>query len=160
MNEPPETKYAWNGDVALAYQVLGDGPVDLIYYQGYCSHVDVNWESPRLSRFLGGSHACPGDHDGSARMGVFGAVRADPTFRPLEAFTDDLIAVMDAAGSERAAIFATSECGLVAALFAATHPGRAAGLILCDAWVTYQRTDETPWMYTTEEWEAICDAVP
>ena len=44
-------------------------------------------------------------------------------------------------------------------MFAATHPGRAAGLILCDAWVTFQQTDETPWMYTTAEWEAICDVV-
>jgi pimeloyl-ACP methyl ester carboxylesterase len=59
-------------------------------------------------------------------------------------FTDDLITVMDAAGSELAAIFATAQCGMVAALFAATYPEGAAGLILCDGWVTYQRTDETP----------------
>ena len=72
---------------------------------------------------------------------------------PIEVFTDDLITVMDAAGSERAAIFATSECGLVAPMFAATHPDRATGLILCDAWVTFQQTEETPWMYTAEEWE-------
>ena len=44
--EVRETRYAWNGDVSLAYQVLGDGPVDLIYYQGYCSRIDLNWESP------------------------------------------------------------------------------------------------------------------
>ena len=54
MNERPETKYAWNGDVALAYQVFGDGPVDLVYMQGFASHVDLNWESPFLARFLRG----------------------------------------------------------------------------------------------------------
>ena len=54
MNERPDTKYAWNGDVALAYQVFGDGPVDLVYMQGFSSHVDLNWESPFLARFLRG----------------------------------------------------------------------------------------------------------
>jgi hypothetical protein len=46
VTERPVTRYAWNGDVALAYQVIGEGPVDLIYYQGLESHVDLNWESP------------------------------------------------------------------------------------------------------------------
>jgi pimeloyl-ACP methyl ester carboxylesterase len=50
----PETRFAWNGDVSLAYQVCGDGSTDLVYLQGYCSNVDVNWESPSLSRFLRG----------------------------------------------------------------------------------------------------------
>ncbi len=50
----PDTRFAWNGDVSLAYQVCGEGPADLIYLQGYCSNVDVNWESPSLSRFLRG----------------------------------------------------------------------------------------------------------
>ncbi|MBA2631511.1 MAG: hypothetical protein H0U86_00690 [Chloroflexi bacterium] len=52
MTEVPETRYAWNGDVALAYQVMGEGPIDIVYIQGYVSNVDLNWESPRLSRFL------------------------------------------------------------------------------------------------------------
>ena len=159
VTERPETRYAWNGDVALAYQVIGDGPCDLVYYQGYCSHVDLNWESPSLSRFLRGlaSHARVIITD---RRGWGCSERFGPSdVPPLEAFTEDLIAVMDAAGSERAAIFATSDSGLVAALFGATHPDRAAGLILCDAWVTYQRTEETPWMYSIEEWEEICEHV-
>ena len=54
MNERPETKFAWNGDVALAYQVFGEGPVDLVYMQGFGSHVDLNWDSPFLARFLRG----------------------------------------------------------------------------------------------------------
>ena len=133
MTERPETRYAWNGDVALAYQVIGDGPVDLIYYQGLESHVDLNWESPRLSRFLRGlakhSRVIITDRRGWGCSDRF----APSDVPPLETFTDDLIVVMDAAGSERAAIFATAQCGVVAALFAATHPDRAAGLILCDA---------------------------
>ena len=54
MTRRPETRYAWNGDVALAFQVFGTGPVDLVYLQGYTSHVDLNWESPHLARFLRG----------------------------------------------------------------------------------------------------------
>ena len=50
--EMPETRYAWNGDIALAYQVLGEGPVDLVYLQGFFSNVDLNWENRALSRFL------------------------------------------------------------------------------------------------------------
>ena len=54
VTEVPETRYAWNGDVALAYQVMGEGPIDIVYIKGYVSNVDLNWESPRLSRFLRG----------------------------------------------------------------------------------------------------------
>ena len=54
VSDRPETRYAWNGDVALAYQVFGDGPVDLLYCQGYTSHLDLNWASPYLVRFLKG----------------------------------------------------------------------------------------------------------
>ena len=60
MDGAPETRFAWNGDVSLAYQVVGDGPFDLVYLQGYGSHVDLNWQGPALSRFLrglAGTHA-------------------------------------------------------------------------------------------------------
>ena len=52
--EIPDTHYAWNGDIALAYQTLGSGPPDLLYVQGWLSHVELNWESPSLARFLRG----------------------------------------------------------------------------------------------------------
>ena len=155
----PETSYAWNGDVALAYQVIGDGPIDLIYYQGLESNVDLNWDSPRMSRF-------PARPRQTARViitdrrGWGCSDRFAPSdVPPLEEFTSDLKAVMDAAHSERAAIFATAQCGMVAALFAASHPDRTAGLILCDAWVTYLRTDDTPWLHTAEEWEGVLEWV-
>jgi class 3 adenylate cyclase len=139
--------------------VVGDGPTDLIYYQGLESHVDLNWDSPRLSRFLRGlaTHARVIITD---RRGWGCSDRFAPSdVPPLETFTDDLIAVMDAAGSERASIFATAQCGMVASMFAAGHPERVAGLILCDPWVTYLRTAEAPWLHTAEEWEGIYDWV-
>jgi len=51
----PDVRYAWSGDISLAYQVFGVGPVDLVYLQGYCSHLDLNWESPFLARFSAAS---------------------------------------------------------------------------------------------------------
>lgn len=155
--EIPETKYAWNGDVALAYQVVGDGPIDLIFMEGYASHVDINWESPYLARFLRGlaGHARLIVTD---RRGYGCSDRFSPSdVPPLEATVDDLIAVMDAAGSERAAIFGTMFAGFVAAIFAATHPDRTIALILAEAFATYSATDETPWMFTEETWEEICE---
>lgn len=145
--------------MALAHQVVGDGPVDLVYLQGYCSHVDLNWESPHLARFLRGlsSQARLIVTD---RRGWGCSDRFSPSdVPPLETLTDDLLAVMDAVGSERAVVFATWECGLVASLFAATYPERAWGLILCDAFPTYAATEETPWLPTATDWEKACDEV-
>ena len=122
MIERPETRFAWNGDVALAYQVIGDGPVDLVYLQGYCSNVDVNWESPHLARFLNGL-AGLGRLIVMDRRGWGCSDRFSPSdVPPLETLTDDLLVVMDAVGSERAAIFGSFETGPLVMMFAATHP--------------------------------------
>jgi class 3 adenylate cyclase/pimeloyl-ACP methyl ester carboxylesterase len=152
----PETKYAWNGDIALAYQTLGDGPIDLLFIEGYASNVEVNWEGPNLARFLRGlaGHARLIVTD---RRGYGLSDRFTPTdVQPLEANVQDFIAVLDAAGSERAAIFGTMFAGIPAALFAATHPERTSGLILYQAFATYSATAETPWMYGEEDWEETC----
>ena len=151
---PPTTRYAWNDEVALAYQVLGDGPVDLIYLQGWCSHIDLACESPYLSSFLRGlaSHArlIPTD-----RRGWGCSDRFSPSdVPPFEVMTDDLGIVMDAAGAERPVIFTSVECAPIAVLFAATYPERVAGLILCDPTITYCATEETPWAWTRAQWEA------
>ena len=120
--EIPETKFAWNGDVALAYQVIGDGPVDIVYLQGYCSNVDMNWESPHLARFMNGL-AGLGRLIVMDRRGWGCSDRFSPTdVPPLETLTDDLLVVMDAAVSERAAIFGSFETGSLVMMFAATHP--------------------------------------
>jgi class 3 adenylate cyclase len=151
--ESTETRYAWNGGVALAYQVIGEGPIDLLYLQGRCSHVDMNWESPYLAGLL---RALARD----ARLIImdrrgFGCSdRFSPTdIPPFEVFTDDILMVIDTVGSDRAAIFGTWDCALIATLWAAAYPERAAALILADAFITYEATSETPWMPTPEQWE-------
>ncbi|MGH8637245.1 MAG: alpha/beta fold hydrolase, partial [Burkholderiales bacterium] len=122
--ERPETKFAWNGNISLAYQVSGRGATDLIYLQGYCSNVDMNWESPYLSRFLRGlaGHARLIVTD---RRGWGCSERFTPGYVPdVDILTDDIIAVMEAAESKRASILATYESAIVASLFAASHPQR------------------------------------
>ena len=105
--EPPETRYAWNGSVGLAYQVIGDGPIDLLYLQGACSHVDMNWESPYLAGLL---RALARDARLiiTDRRGLGCSDRFSPSdIPPFEVFTDDINVVMDAVGSQRAVIFGT-----------------------------------------------------
>ena len=151
--ERPETRFAWNGDVSLAYQVIGQHPADLIYLQGYCSNVDVNWESPHLSRFLRGlaEHARLIITD---RRGWGCSERFTPGYVPdVDVLTDDIIAVMDEVGSERVSILATYESAIVAAMFAATYPDRTSSLLLVDPQVTYLPTEDTPWMPSLERWE-------
>jgi class 3 adenylate cyclase len=159
VTEIPVTQYAWNGDVALAYQVVGDGPVDLLYVQGYASHIDLNWGSPALAAFLTGL----ADNTRliiTDRRGWGCSDRFSPwDIPPIEAMVDDLLAVLDAAGSERAVLFGSLDTGLVAALFAATHPGRLLGLVLCDSLVTYIATDDTPWMFSHQAWMDIAQTV-
>jgi class 3 adenylate cyclase len=155
MNDRPETKYAWNGDVALAYQVIGDGPTDIVYLQGYCSNVDMNWESPHLARFLRGlaglGRLIPTD-----RRGWGCSDRFSPTdVPPFETMTDDLQTVMDVVGSKRAVIFSSFENTALVMLFAATHPERCAALVLVDPWITSTATDEIPWMMDEQEWDRI-----
>lgn len=149
----PETRFAWNGNVSLAYQVVGEGETDLLYLQGYCSNVDLNWDSPHLSRFLRGlaRHARLIVTD---RRGWGCSERYTPGYVPdVDILTDDILAVMEAAGSERASILATYESAVVASLFAAVYPDRTRSLILVDPQVTYTPTADTPWMPTVARWQ-------
>ncbi|PYM13923.1 MAG: adenylate/guanylate cyclase domain-containing protein [Candidatus Rokuibacteriota bacterium] len=141
----PETRFAWNGDVSLAYQVYGAGPTDLVYLQGFCSNVDMNWESPSLSRFLRGL-------GGLARVIVTDrrgwgcSERFTPGHIPdVDTLTDDILAVLKAARSERASILATYESVIVASLFAATYPERTRSLILVDPQVTRETWGTLDW---------------
>jgi class 3 adenylate cyclase/pimeloyl-ACP methyl ester carboxylesterase len=154
MTRRPETRYAWNGDVALAFQVFGTGPVDLVYLQGYTSHVDLNWESPHLSRFLRGlGERARVIH--TDRRGWGCSDRFSPgDVAPLETQVDDLIAVMDAADSERAVIFTSVDTCPTGVLFAATYPERTAGLVLCGPLLAYYH-DEAE----RREWDEINDRV-
>jgi class 3 adenylate cyclase/pimeloyl-ACP methyl ester carboxylesterase len=151
--ESPETQYAWNGRVALAYQVIGDGPVDLLYLQGRYSNVDMNWESPYLAAMLR-ALARNTRLIITDRRGFGCSDRFSPTdVPPFEVFIDDILTVMDAASSDRTVLFATWDCALIATLCAAAFPDRITALILLDAFITYTSSAETPWMPTTDEWD-------
>ncbi|MEO6058616.1 MAG: adenylate/guanylate cyclase domain-containing protein [Candidatus Limnocylindria bacterium] len=142
MARRPEVRYAWNGDVALAFQLFGAGPVDLVYMQGYASHIDLNWESPHLARFLRGlGERARVIH--TDRRGWGCSDRFSPgDVAPLEVQVDDLLAVMDAAGSERAVIFSSNDTCMAATLFATVNPDRTAGLVLVDPKLFYYDTEE------------------
>jgi class 3 adenylate cyclase len=151
--ERPETRYAWNGDDSLAFQVMGEGPVDLIYLQGQLSNVILNWEHPAFTRFARGlarvSRLIITD-----RRGLGCSERFTPRdIPPVETLVDDLRAVLDAAGSERPAIFATGDCGFIAMPFAATYPDRVASLILHATAPAWRKSDEIVWGRTDEEME-------
>ncbi len=149
----PETLYAWNGEVSLAYQVVGQAEMDLLYLQGYCSNVDMNWESRHLAHFLRGlaRHARLIVTD---RRGWGCSERFTPGSVPdVDVLTDDILAVMSAVRSEQVSIVATYESAIVASLFAAVYPERTKSLILVDPQVTYLPTDETPWMPSLSRWQ-------
>ena len=155
----PETRYAWNGEVSLAYQVLGQAETDLLYLQGYCSNVDMNWESRQLAHFLRGlaRHARLIITD---RRGWGCSERFTPGSVPdIDILADDILAVMSAVRSEQVSILATYEAAIVASLFAAAYPERTESLILVDPQVTYLPTDETPWMPSLSRWQKQIDLV-
>ena len=126
----PTTRYAKSGDYSIAYQIAGDGPLDLVYVPGFVSHVEHAWEDPDLARFLNRlasfSRLILFDKRGTGLSDRV-PVQKLPT---LEERMDDVRAVMDAAGSERAALFGVSEGGPMSMLFATTHPERVSALVL------------------------------
>jgi pimeloyl-ACP methyl ester carboxylesterase len=152
--ERQATRYAWNGEIALAYQVMGDGPVDLVYLQGYLSNVDLNWEHPALARFLrelsGFSRLIVTD-----RRGLGCSERFTPADSPpIETLVDDVLAVLDAVGSERPVLLATGDCGFLAVFFAASHPERLTAVVLYGASPRWTRSADTPWGMTEAQLEA------
>jgi class 3 adenylate cyclase len=124
----PDTHYARSGDVKIAYQVVGSGPLDLVFVPGFISNLDHYWDEPSLARFLtrlsSFSRLILFDKRGT---GLSDRVGSLPT---LEDRMDDVRAVMDAVGSERAALFGVSEGGAMSMLFAATYPERTTRLVL------------------------------
>ena len=147
----PKTEYARSGDLHIAYQVVGSGPLDLVYVPGWVSHVDLAWEEPMLARFLGRlasfSRLITFDKRGT---GLSDRVPQEE-LPSLEARMDDLRAVMDAAGSERAAIFGFSEGGNLSTTFAATYPERTRALIMFGTFAKRIRSPDYPWAPTVEE---------
>ena len=164
----PETRYARSGKVNIAYQVTGEGPLDLVYVPGWVSHVELAWEEPTLASFL-------------ARLGSFSRLITfdkrgtglsdrvpDDQLPTLEQRMDDLRAVMDASGSQRAALFGVSEGGNMSILFAATYPQRTAALVTfgCFAkrvwspdyiWAPKLESRELEYEHVEREWGKLMD---
>lgn len=139
----PSTRYARSEGVSLAYQVVGQGPIDVVLVPGFVTHVELFWELPPVARFLerisGFSRVLLFDKRGT---GLSDPVSEVPT---LEQRIDDVRAVMDAAGSERGALFGISEGGAMSALFAATHPERVTALVLYGAMARTTEAPDYPW---------------
>ena len=146
----PETDYARSGDVNIAYQVVGEGPFDLVYVPGWISNVELMWDELRhahlLRRLASFSRVILFDKRGT---GMSDSVPLDrlPT---LEQRMDDVRAVMDAAGSERAALFGSSEGGLMSVLFAATYPERTRALVALAIYAKRIWSPDYPWAPTPE----------
>jgi class 3 adenylate cyclase len=145
----PETRYARSADVHIAYQVVGEGPLDLVYVPSWISQVEHYWEEPTIARYFNRlaafSRLIMFDRRGS---GLSDPVQRAPT---LEEQMDDVVAVMDAAGSEQAAVFAQLEGGAMAALFAATHPERTTALVLYEAMPRMSWAPDYDWALKREE---------
>ena len=149
--ERSETRYARSGDLSIAYQVVGDGPFDLVYVPGWVSNIELMWEEPGLAGFLerlaSFSRLILFDKRGT---GLSDPVPTDglPT---LEERMDDVRAVMDAVGSERAALLGHSEGGNMCVLFAATYPERTTALLLVGSYAKRLRSQDYPWAPTVEQ---------
>jgi len=151
---PPETRYARSGDVNIAYQIAGEGPFDLLYVPGWTSNIEMMWEEPVLAHFLerltSFSRLILFDKRGT---GLSDRVSNDqlPT---LEQRMDDVRAVLEAVGSERAALFGHSEGGNMCMLFAATYPERTIALITIGGFAKRRDPDDDyPWAPTAESRE-------
>jgi len=158
MTDVPETRYAKTADGAhIAYQVVGEGPPDILYANSFMSHIEVSWEYPPAVEF-------------SERMASFcrlvlfdrrGTGLSDPIVGPfaIEDRTADLRAVIDALDLERPALLGSSEGGMTCTHFAALHPDRVAGLILFSTTVTQVADDECPWAWPQSLYEAFVESI-
>ncbi|MEJ2265931.1 MAG: alpha/beta fold hydrolase [Anaerolineales bacterium] len=145
----PETQYVQSGDVHIAYQTLGSGPVDLLIVPGFVSHLEVIWESPTLARALQHlaevSRLILFDKRG---VGLSDRVGYPPT---LEHTMDDMLAILNAVDSKRAVLFGFSEGGPNSLVFCAAHPERVLGLILYGTLAKGMRSADYPWALTEQQ---------
>jgi pimeloyl-ACP methyl ester carboxylesterase len=147
----PDVQYAKSGDVNIAYQVTGEGPFDLVFVPGYITHLELHWAMPSFAPFLerlsSFSRLIRFDKRGT---GMSDRVTGAPT---LETRMDDVRAVMDAVGSQRAAFYGLSEGAAMSVLFAATYPQRLATLVVRSAFPRRMWAPDYPWGQTEEEYE-------
>ena len=146
----PITRYARNGEVNLAYQVHGDGPIDLLFVSAFISHIEHVWDDPGLARFLGRL-------TGFARLILMdrrGSGLSDDAPLSVDNEVADIEAVLQAVGSERTAILSYSAGGPLAAMFAARRPERVSALVLYACMLRATRDDDLPWLQSADERDA------
>jgi len=152
--QTPRTRYAKSGDINIAYQIIGDAPITLVFASGWISHVEVMWEDPHFAQFITRLSSF-------ARVILFdkrGTGASDRDGYPtLDDRMDDIRAVMDAAGAERAALFGVSEGGNMSMMFAAAHPERVSHLTLFGVFAKRAWSPDYPWAPTAEERRAWID---
>jgi class 3 adenylate cyclase/alpha-beta hydrolase superfamily lysophospholipase len=150
-----EIRYAKSGDVAIAYAVSGEGPRDIVFAHGFAGNIEIEREIPFMRAF----------HDRLARFSRFivfdrrGTGLSDRPREPatLEARMDDLRAVLDAVGCDRAVLFGTHEAAAMCLLFAATYPERTVGLALYNPLARGTWAPDYPWAQSPEEWRQEID---
>lgn len=153
----PATHYVQNGDVNIAYQVVGEGDIDIVFVMGWVSHLEYFWEEPHFAAFLNRlasfSRLILFDKRGT---GLSDRVPLSelPT---LEQRMEDVHAVMNAVGSERAVLIGVSEGGPMCSLFAATYPERTAALVMIGTYAKRIRDDDYPWGVSAEDREKFFD---
>ncbi len=154
---PPQTHYAQSGHVNIAYQVVGDGPIDLVFVMGWVSHLDYFWAEPSFARFLrrlaSFSRLILFDKRGT---GLSDRVGELPT---LEQRMDDVRAVLDAVGSRQAALLGVSEGGPLCALYATTYPQRTRALVMIGTYAKRRWAPDYPWAPTEEQGERFLDEI-
>ena len=147
----PEVHYARSGDVNIAYQVVGDGPIDLVFVMGWVSHLEYFWAEPHFAKFLSRlasfSRLIIFDKRGTGLSDRV-PTNALPT---LEQRMDDVRAVLDAVGSEHAVLCGVSEGGPLCSLFAATYPEKVTALVMIGTYAKRIRDTEYPWAPTADE---------
>jgi pimeloyl-ACP methyl ester carboxylesterase/class 3 adenylate cyclase len=153
MTAVPETRYAKSGDVHIAYQVVGDGPIDLVFVPGFVSNVEATWDQPGRAAFFRRLASF-------SRLILFdkrGTGMSDRTSQifTLEQRMEDVNAVMDAAGSKRAALFGISEGGPMSVLFAATYPQRTSALVVCGSYAKRSWAEDYPFGWREERWRTV-----
>jgi class 3 adenylate cyclase len=148
----PDVSYARSGDVAIAYQVAGDGPIDLVFIRGTLADLLAGWDMPlfvdHVEDLAGYARVLLFDKRGS---GLSDPVRQVPT---LETRMDDVRAIMDAVDCERAVLWAAQEGSRMALMFAATYPERTSALVLYDPTARGLWAPDYPWAPTEEEWRS------
>jgi pimeloyl-ACP methyl ester carboxylesterase len=155
MTTLPETKYIKVGDVHIAYQVVGDGPIDVVWVPGFVSHLEYEWEHPRAARFF----QRLASFSRLIRFDKRGTGLSDRVAIPtLEDRTDDVRAILDATGSRRAALIGVSEGGPMSLLYAATYPERTSALVLYGSYARRAWAPDHPFGITAEKMQGLLDA--